>query len=148
MPAGNDTPIPYGAIKLFASGRLVGQGTVAELAAIFGDGTATIEAGMELTDKELMEHGPVKSWLFQVTNLMRDIFSRSNTYRTLHQGYEELGLFGTWATAVAGSRHRKLVLIDTPGFGSADAEVMEETAGHLARIDAVECHLVLPATMR
>ena len=27
MPAGNDTPIPYGAIKLFASGRLVGQVT-------------------------------------------------------------------------------------------------------------------------
>lgn len=55
---------------------------------------------MELADRELMEYGPVKSWLFQVTNLMRDIFARSNTYRSLHQGYEELGLFGTWATAV------------------------------------------------
>lgn len=55
---------------------------------------------MELADRELMEFGPVKSWLFQVTNLMRDIFARSNTYRSLHQGYEELGLFGTWATAV------------------------------------------------
>jgi Bacteriophage head to tail connecting protein len=55
---------------------------------------------MELSDRELMEYGPVKSWLFQVTNLMRDIFARSNTYRSLHQGYEELGLFGTWATVV------------------------------------------------
>ena len=55
---------------------------------------------MELADKDLMEYGPVKSWLFQVTNLMRDVFARSNTYRSLHQGYEELGLFGTWATAV------------------------------------------------
>lgn len=55
---------------------------------------------MELADRDLMEYGPVKSWLYLVTNLMRDIFSRSNTYRSLHQGYEELGLFGTWATAV------------------------------------------------
>jgi hypothetical protein len=55
---------------------------------------------MELADRDLMEYGPVKSWLFQVTNLMRDIFARSNTYRSLHQGYEELGLFGTWATVV------------------------------------------------
>jgi Bacteriophage head to tail connecting protein len=55
---------------------------------------------MELADRELMEFGPVKSWLFQCTNLLRDIFARSNTYRSLHQGYEELGLFGTWATVV------------------------------------------------
>lgn len=55
---------------------------------------------MELADKELMEYGPVKSWLYQTTNLLRDIFARSNTYRSLHQGYEELGLFGTWAAAV------------------------------------------------
>lgn len=55
---------------------------------------------MELADRDLMEYGPVKSWLFACTNLLRDIFARSNTYRSLHQGYEELGLFGTWATAV------------------------------------------------
>jgi ABC-2 type transport system ATP-binding protein len=36
-------------IGIFAAGRLVGQGTVAELAATFGDGTATIEVGLELT---------------------------------------------------------------------------------------------------
>lgn len=55
---------------------------------------------MELADRDLMEYGPVKSWLFACTNLIRDIFARSNTYRSLHQGYEELGLFGTWATVV------------------------------------------------
>lgn len=55
---------------------------------------------MELADKELMEYGPVKSWLYQTTNLLRDIFARSNTYRSLHQCYEELGLFGTWADVV------------------------------------------------
>jgi ABC-2 type transport system ATP-binding protein len=35
-------------IGIFAAGRLVGQGTVDELATAFGDGTATIEVGLEL----------------------------------------------------------------------------------------------------
>ena len=35
-------------IGIFAAGRLIGQGTVDELAATFGDGTATIEVGLEL----------------------------------------------------------------------------------------------------
>ena len=37
-------------IGIFAAGRLVGQGTVDELAAAFGDGAATIEVGLELAD--------------------------------------------------------------------------------------------------
>jgi ABC-type uncharacterized transport system ATPase subunit len=36
-------------IGIFAAGKLVGQGTVDELAATFGDGSATIEVGLELT---------------------------------------------------------------------------------------------------
>jgi ABC-2 type transport system ATP-binding protein len=36
-------------IGIFAAGKLVGQGTVGELAATFGDGAATIEVGLELT---------------------------------------------------------------------------------------------------
>jgi ABC-2 type transport system ATP-binding protein len=35
-------------IGIFAAGRLVGQGTVDELAATFGDGAATIEVGLDL----------------------------------------------------------------------------------------------------
>ena len=35
-------------IGIFAAGKLVGQGTVEELAATFGDGSATIEVGLEL----------------------------------------------------------------------------------------------------
>jgi len=35
-------------IGIFASGRLVGEGTVEELAALFGDGTAVIEVDLEL----------------------------------------------------------------------------------------------------
>ena len=53
-----------------------------------------------LSDKELMEDGEVKTWLYQVTNIMRAVFSHSNTYRALHQMYEELGLFGTAASIV------------------------------------------------
>ena len=52
------------------------------------------------TDKELMEFAPVKVWLDDVTKLMRDIFARSNTYRSLHMVYEELGGFGTAATVI------------------------------------------------
>jgi ABC-2 type transport system ATP-binding protein len=37
-------------IGIFADGRLIGQGSVAELAATFGDGSATIEVGLELVD--------------------------------------------------------------------------------------------------
>jgi ABC-2 type transport system ATP-binding protein len=36
-------------IGIFASGRLIGQGTMAELSARFGDGTAHLEVGLETT---------------------------------------------------------------------------------------------------
>lgn len=48
-------------------------------------------------DAELMEYEPVKLWLEIVTKKMRDVFMRSNTYRSLHSMYEELGAFGTAA---------------------------------------------------
>ncbi len=51
-----------------------------------------------LADRDLMEYGPVKTWLHDTAVLLREIFSASNTYRALHSGYEELGLFGTWST--------------------------------------------------
>jgi hypothetical protein len=53
-----------------------------------------------LPDKDLMEYAPVRDWLFQVGELMRRIFASSNTYNSLHQCYEELGAFGTWADFV------------------------------------------------
>lgn len=49
------------------------------------------------TDTDLMEFGPVKVWLHQVTLLMREIYTRSNTYRSLHNIYEELAIYGTAA---------------------------------------------------
>lgn len=53
-----------------------------------------------IADKELMESGPVKTWLHDCAELLRAIFSASNTYRSLHTIYEELGLFGTAASLV------------------------------------------------
>jgi hypothetical protein len=48
-----------------------------------------------LADKQLMEQHDVKEWLQVVTDTMREVFARSNTYRALHQVYLELGAFGT-----------------------------------------------------
>ena len=55
---------------------------------------------LALPDKDLMQHGPVKVWLHRTGELLREIFTSSNTYRALHMGYEELGLFGTWSDIV------------------------------------------------
>ncbi len=51
-------------------------------------------------DPELREYGPVKSWLHRVSLLLREVYSKSNTYRALQQGYSELVLFGTWGDIV------------------------------------------------
>lgn len=48
-------------------------------------------------DPDMMQYAPVKQWLNDCTNIMLLIFQRSNTYRTLHMMYEELGTFGTSA---------------------------------------------------
>ena len=55
---------------------------------------------LEIRDKDLMESGPVKTWLHDVSALLRAIFASSNTYRSLHTIYEELGLFGTGSSIV------------------------------------------------
>jgi len=52
------------------------------------------------SDTDLMEYEPVKIWLNDVTTLMREVFARSNTYRSLHSMYLELGAFGTAASIV------------------------------------------------
>lgn len=53
---------------------------------------------LETPDKELNEHQPVREWLADVTQLMLDVFAKSNTYRALHHSYKELGVFGTEAS--------------------------------------------------
>lgn len=49
-------------------------------------------------DDDLNKSPAVKLWLAQVTRMMLDIFGKSNTYRALHSGYEELGAFGTMSS--------------------------------------------------
>jgi hypothetical protein len=54
-------------------------------------------------DKQLMKSEAVKIWLNEVTQLILDIFSRSNTYRALHSIYEEIGGFGTACNIITDS---------------------------------------------
>ncbi len=51
-------------------------------------------------DPELNNYPPVKLWLQDVTDRMNLVFTKSNTYRTLHGIYEELGAFGTAGSIV------------------------------------------------
>ena len=50
---------------------------------------------LTLSDKELIEYAPVKLWLKDSAEALRDIFTRTNTYRALHSMYDELVAFGT-----------------------------------------------------
>jgi hypothetical protein len=51
----------------------------------------------ETEDTDLMNSKAVSSWCDLVTQKMRTIFSRSNTYKALHSLYGELGAYGTLA---------------------------------------------------
>lgn len=51
-------------------------------------------------DPDLNKYQPVKLWLDDVTKRMQVVFQKSNTYRALHQIYEELGAFGTGANII------------------------------------------------
>jgi hypothetical protein len=53
-----------------------------------------------ISDKDLMEYAPVRLWLDDVTELMRDVYAKSNTYNALHSMYEELGAFATAASII------------------------------------------------
>ena len=51
-------------------------------------------------DADLNDFQPVKLWLDDVSKRMHTVFQKSNTYRALHQTYEELGAFGTAASVI------------------------------------------------
>lgn len=55
---------------------------------------------LALSDSDLMEYAPVKSWLADTQRRMLKIFAQSNTYRMLHAVYQELGAFGTSAVII------------------------------------------------
>jgi hypothetical protein len=52
---------------------------------------------MVVKQKELMEFGPVKNWLYEVAERIRDALLRSNFYNCMHDADLELGVFGTGA---------------------------------------------------
>lgn len=55
---------------------------------------------IETADPDLMESAAVSAWCDKVTQLILRVFAQSNTYRSLHSMYEELGAFGTAASIV------------------------------------------------
>lgn len=55
---------------------------------------------LETPDRELNAYAPVKLWLHEVSEMMRTVFRKSNTYRALHSIYGELGAFGTAANLI------------------------------------------------
>ncbi len=62
--------------------------------------------------------------------------------------FRSLDHSGALGTALTGHARRAHILIDTPGYGPRDADVLEETARDLAKLEGAECHLVLPASLR
>lgn len=52
---------------------------------------------LEIKSKEAMEYGPIKSWLFESTERLRDALLRSNFYNCMHVAYLEMGVFGVGA---------------------------------------------------
>lgn len=55
---------------------------------------------LQTPDPTLNAYQPVKVWLDEVSQIMHKVFAKSNTYRALHQMYEELGAFGTAAAVI------------------------------------------------
>lgn len=49
----------------------------------------------------LRDNPAVKEWLARVRDILRDVFSKSNSYRVLHTMREEMAAFGTAAAVVA-----------------------------------------------
>jgi len=77
------------AVRTLASGMMAG---------ITSPARPWFKLGM--SDTALMDNPDVKRWLLMVERVMREIFNQSNTYRSLHAVYQELGVFGTASMGV------------------------------------------------
>ncbi len=55
---------------------------------------------LSVTDPQLKEFGPVKDWLYAVTNRMHALFLRSNLYNSLPVCYGDMGVFAVGAMGV------------------------------------------------
>jgi flagellar biosynthesis protein FlhF len=63
-------------------------------------------------------------------------------------GFQVLETTSALAQALEEHRHKDLILIDTPGLGSAEMEGFEDLARFLCAYPGIDTHLVLPASMR
>jgi len=63
-------------------------------------------------------------------------------------GFQVVETPAALAQAIDESRHKDLVLIDTPGLSRNEAEILEDWARVLAAHPSIDTHLVLPASMR
>ena len=55
---------------------------------------------LTVSNPQMMEYGPVKTWLWFCEQMMRDVFAKSNLYNTLMKMYESLGIYGTGVLGV------------------------------------------------
>lgn len=69
---------------------------------------------LSLADQALNDFAPVKEWLADTQKRMMVVFARSNTYRTLHSIYEELGAFGTSAVIMMDDVQRTIHHYQSP----------------------------------
>lgn len=60
---------------------------------------------LTIADTDLAGYGPVDNWLHDVSETMRRVFDKSNTYRSLHSMYTELGAFSTGANLIMPDYH-------------------------------------------
>lgn len=55
---------------------------------------------LQTSDPDLNEFAPVKEWLYDVTQRMRTVLSKSNFYNAMPVLYHDIGLYGTHAMAI------------------------------------------------
>lgn len=65
---------------------------------------------------DLDEVSSVRQWLTDVTRLMQMVFAKSNTYRSLHTMYDDLGIFGT-ASAIVMPDYKGVIHINNLTVG-------------------------------
>jgi flagellar biosynthesis protein FlhF len=63
-------------------------------------------------------------------------------------GFQVLETTAALAQALEEHRQKDLILIDTPGLGSAEMDAFADAAGLLSSDQGIDTHLVLPASMR
>ncbi len=83
------------AAKTFASGFMAGASN-----------PATIWYHLTTPDKEMMEFGPVREWLFFVEADQRHVMSNSNYYDLLYLAYLDLGISGTFGGVINEDREQ------------------------------------------